>query len=82
MFHFPWKVHGIAKGPPKNLLVQVEHTHLVEVYERALANLEFQAESVPKPKHSGTERFQAYQGLLHDIHHYKEMLAWLRELDA
>ena len=82
MFRLPWKVHGLRKahGAPHDLLVEIEHTHLLELYERALIAVDGGLAAEPPPKYSGTPAFLARQKLKHDREHYAEMILWLRDL--
>lgn len=82
MFYFPWKIHSVAKGPPHNFLVEIEHKHLLELYERALVTVEHIIETTEKPKYSDSPGHYDYQKLKQDRDHYKEAIAWLEKLSA
>ena len=83
MFNFPWKIHGLAKGgPPRELLVTTEHTHLLELYRLALVTVEHRIETTAKPKYSNSPGYVEYQTLHHNRDHYKEVIEWLEKLSA
>ncbi len=82
MFHFPWKIHGVSKGPPHNHLVSVEHKHLLELYDRALRTVELWIALTAKPAFSDAPGYLEYQSMEHDRDHYKEVIAWLENMSA
>ncbi len=81
-FHFPWKIHSIRKSgaAPHDLLVEIEHTHLLELYQTALIEVDRRFAELPKPEHSGTPEFREHQTLKHNRQHYAEMIEWLSTL--
>lgn len=76
----PYRIHGLAKGMSRDYLVQIEHTLLLAVYERALVTLESEIASTTPPKFSDSRGAHKWQTMQHDHRLYTEMVAWLRTL--
>lgn len=79
-FRFPYTVHGLTEARGPGMLVQIEHTMLLQVHSHALAHIETELKGLPKPKYSGTPAFDRYWNLEHARQNYVDMIAWLQEL--
>lgn len=76
----PYMVHGLTAGQTPDLLVHIEHTHLLELYERALVTVEQQIAASSEPKYTTSPGYLAYGWLKRDREHYKKMIDWLKGL--
>ncbi len=79
---FPSRIHSVSAvgAGPHDLLIQVDHTHLLDVYEHALETVKNDLAEMPKPKYSGTDESHRYNKLKWAISGYEEAIEWLKAL--
>lgn len=80
MFKFPWKIHGLRRFTSSDLLVEVEHRLLLELYSRALDKVDSDLSAIPEPQYSSTASFYHVQNLKHDREAYVDAIQWLKGL--